>query len=134
MVRSVPRFVLLLLQCSTACLEVNSTCAWKVCHELEGDEQDRHWKKRDIVSHVSRELLPWAHLCGSMTNACPRGDKMGELGIDDLHGAIVYKYGTAACGLREELVDDKKGYIGLCCGERSQYKQVGGILGWIVVA
>ena len=61
---------------------------------------------------------------------------MGELGIDDLHGAVVYKYGiaTPACGLREELADHKKGYIGLCCGERSQYKQVGGILGWIVVA
>ena len=42
---------------------------------------------------------------------------MGELGIDDLHGAVVYKYGiaTPACGLREELADHKKGYIGLCC-------------------
>ena len=73
MICCVPRYVLLLLQSSTARSEVNGLCGRKVRHKL-GDEKQFHRcrGKRDIVSYQSWMLLPQAHLCGLIAkDACP---------------------------------------------------------------
>lgn len=42
----VPCCVLLRLQPSTTCSEINSIYAWKVCHEFEDDKQGGRWGEK----------------------------------------------------------------------------------------